>query len=208
MEQSINPFKKGAFRFNNKPEGTQMKRIANSKSYLADRKAWEQYTNPFIYEFDKLLRTWIKDMSANSKWFGSYMMRRYTMSMIYENLYGRPYDQSLDGKNVNAASRILAYYSSRIQKGGSIYGKKYSKNIYTISPRRLKYPAYSLKLRLELMSEEGIVPDNRNMALPKDNLEAGHARRSRTEANMERRRREAKDRYNARYNSKHNEGAE
>lgn len=63
-------------------------------------------------------------------------------------------------------------------------------------------PPYSLKLRLEWLGEKGDIPTWSNMAVPKDDLEPGHARNYKTEKNMERRREQARARYNERYNRK------
>lgn len=143
---------------------------------IGNHKQWEQYTNEFIYKFDSLVREFIETMRHNANWYRHYMERRYTYSMIIERLYGRPYDQKVDQKNLNAACRILAYYSSRIQKGGIINGKNYSKTIYTLSPKIKDKPPYSLRLRLEWLTERGIIPSSKNMKLPKDNLRPGERR--------------------------------
>jgi hypothetical protein len=163
--------------------------------YLANPKAWRQYTDDTLYEIDVLVRKWIAKCMEDGKWARSYRMRRYTFSMAFEQIYGRKYDQSKDAGIINRMSRVLAYYSSKIQKGGFINGKQKSKTIYTISPRRLKRPPYSLRLRLEWLGEQGDIPTPFNMRLPKDNLGPGHARNPRTEANMERRREDARARY-------------
>lgn len=143
---------------------------------IGNHKQWDQYTNEFIYKFDALVREFIEIMNHNGYWKSHYMARRYTYSMIIERLYGRPYNPKTDQKNLNAACRILAYYSSRIQKGGMINGKNYSKTVYTLSPHRLRKPPYSLRLRLEWLQDQGILPNSSNMRLPKDNLKPGERR--------------------------------
>lgn len=163
--------------------------------YLGEPDRWTQYTDDMTYEMDCLVRKWIEESSKSPTWKNSYKNRRYTMSMVIEQIYGRPYDQAEDQKRVLKLSRILAYYSTRVQNGGSIKGKMYSKTIYTISPSRFRKAPYSLRLRLEWLAERGEVPTHRNMALPKDDLKPGHARNPRTERNMEKRREQAKQRY-------------
>ena len=176
------------------PEGSQ-----ETLPYLASADRWEQYNNETVYTLDSLVRQWIATMAKSKAWCNSAKKRRYTMSMVFEQIYGRKYDSTKDAKIVKPLTSILAYYSTRVQKSGSINGKTYTKTIYTISQRRLGKPPYSLKLRLEWLSERGELPTWRGMALPKDDLKPGHARNPKTEANMERRREAGKARYNERY---------
>lgn len=170
-------------------------------SLLGESDRWAQYENELIYELDSLVRDWIKVNSRHAKWKSHYMCRRYTMKMVYEQIYGKPYDYKAEGigKVNNILPKILAYYSSRVQACGSIYGKSYNKTIYTISPKRINKPPYSLRLRLEWFAEQGIIPTYTNMCLPKHNLQPGHARNPRTDANMQARRERARARYNERY---------
>lgn len=176
------------------PEGSEEK-----LPYLASAERWEQYNNEVIYSIDSLVRQWIEVMGKSKAWRNSAKMRRYTMAMVFEQIYGRKYDPYTDAKIVRPFTSILAYYSTRVQKSGYINGKTYTKTIYTISPKRLEKPPYSLKLRLEWLSERGELPTWRGMALPKDDLKPGHARNPKTEANMERRREAGRARYNERY---------
>lgn len=164
--------------------------------YITTSEAWEQYSNATIYEADKRIREWIGTMTKNREWTKSCKHRRYTFSMLFEILFGRKYDQSKDQKNVYPLTKIFAYYSTRIQKSGSIGGRTYSKTIYTIGSKRHELPPYSLKLRTEWLIENEEVPTFRNMKLPKDDLQPGHARNPKTEANMERRRAQGKERWN------------
>lgn len=168
--------------------------------YISTPDRWEQYTDKFVYEADKAIRAWIEKMMENRSWtVGPGRNRRYMLSMIYEQAFGKPWSDDCN-KYAMRLARIASYYSSKIQKGGSLNGRLRSKTIYTISPKRFrKNPPYSLKLRLEWFADQGILPDNRNMALPKDDLKPGHARNPRTDANMEKRRQQAKERYNERY---------
>ena len=179
-----------------KPKG-----IIEMIPYISTPDRWEQYTDPFVYEADKAIRNWIGKMCENKSWVnGTGRNRRYTLSMIYEQAFGRQWTSECN-RFVTKLSRIARYYSSKIQKNSSINGKNYSKTTYTISPNRYrKHPPYSLKLRLEWFADHGIMPNNRNMELPKDDLKPGHARNPRTDANMEKRREQARERYNERYN--------
>ena len=175
---------------------------------LSNPKVWEQFQNPVVYEIDCLIRKWIELCSHNVKWARAAKYRKYTIGMVVEQIYGRKWDQSKDGSRTYLYSRIIAYYSSRIQKEAYIAGKRVKKTVYTISPARLSKPPYSLRLRLEWLAERGEVPNAWNMKLPEDDLKKGHARNPKTDANMERRRREAKDKYNERYNRKRKEDGE
>lgn len=174
----------------------------NAIPFIDKQESWNQYTNPFVYDFDSRLRKFMEKMANEKSWKSVAKNRRYTYSMLIERLYGRKYDHKVDGRTAAVGSRIVAYYSSKIQKSGNINGKKYSKNIYTLSPKRISMPPYSLKLRMEWLDEKGELPSYNNMKLPNDNLKAGHARLARTEANMERRREDARRRYNEHYNKK------
>lgn len=167
--------------------------------FLSDPEAWKQYNNNDIYEADKLMREWLAVMKTNKKWCRTQNMRKYTFAMLFEQLKGRKYDVKKDCRITNAYAKVFTWYSTRVlKKGTSIYGKTYTKPVYVVSPKRLDQYPYSLKLRLEFLSEQGIIPTTRNMKLPKD-MPQGTARNPKTAANMERRQRLAKDRYNERY---------
>ena len=167
--------------------------------YITEAEAWKQYNNPIIYEADKLTREWLAALCKDKKWCRTQKMRKYSFRQIFEQLHGRPYNGKSDAKLTNAYAKVFSYYSSRVHKHGTDHtGKQSSNALYVISPRRLSSPPYSLKLRLEWMAEQGIVPTHRNMKLPVD-MPQGTARNPRTAANMERRSRLAKDRYNERY---------
>ena len=64
-----------------------------------------------------------------------------------------------------------------------------------------KQKPYSLKLRLEMYREQGIIPSVNNMKIPHDKMlcKPGHAINARTNANMEKRSQLARERYNERY---------
>lgn len=158
--------------------------------WITTSKAWRQYTNDYVYNADKLMRDWIRIMNRNSKWARNYKLRRYTFSQLFEILMGEPYDQKKHSKWVIPLSRVMAYYSTKIQEGywDRSKGRMRSKTYYTISGARIKKPAYSLRLRLEEFSEQGIIPNVYNMELPKDDLKKGGARRTETRRSTERRR--------------------
>lgn len=156
--------------------------------YLSDEKAWDNYSDDIVYEVDKAIRSWGEQM--RSHWSRKGMDRRYQFSTLL-GLLGVDVNVN-NNKNYNKIARIFAYYSTKVQKETFIDGVR-KKNVYTISPSRLRRPPYSLRLRLEQFDGPR---DGRSMQLPKDDLEKGHARNPRTEANMQRRSEEARRRYN------------
>lgn len=158
--------------------------------WITTAKAWKQYTNEYVYQADKLMRDWLRIMNKNSKWSRNYKLRRYTFSQLFEILMGEPYEQKKHSKWVIPLTRIMAYYSTKIQDGfwDRDRGHMRSKTYYTISGARIKKPAYSLRLRLEEFSEQGIIPNVYNMELPKDDLKKGQARRTETQKTIEKRR--------------------
>lgn len=164
--------------------------------WITEAKAWKQYTNETVYKVDKLMRDWLRLMCKDGKWYRNYRLRRYTFSQMFEILFGEPYDQKKHSSIVIPMTRIMAYYSSKIQEGywDREKGRMRSKTYYTIAGQRLKKPAYSLRLRLEEYSEQGIIPDKFNMALPKDDLKKGQARRTETKRTMEKRREQWRER--------------
>lgn len=155
--------------------------------YLNTQEAWDNYSDDLVYEIDKRMREWLASMK--NKWTRKGTDRRYTFSTLLDILGIDITENKL--KNHNKVARIFAYYSTKIQKQTTINGIK-RKNVYTVSAARLKRQPYSLKLRIEQMTEEG---DWRSLRLPKDNLEVGHARNPRTEENIRRRSEAAKEKY-------------
>ena len=164
--------------------------------WIATAKAWKQYTNDYVYNSDKLMRDWLRVMNKNEKWYRNYRMRRYTFSDMFEILMGEPYVQKKHGKWINPLSRVMAYYSTKIQNSywDSDAKRMRNKTCYTISGQRIKQPAYSLRLRLEEFSDQGIIPNAYNMQLPKDDLKPGQARRTETRRTIEKRQEEWKRR--------------
>ena len=175
--------------------------------YLEGAGKWENYSDTVVYELESLLRKWLEVKVDTEEWKkdkrGYY--RRFTCGMVYECLYGHPANprSKEDQTKLRRLPKLLAYYSSRIQKEGAIRGKKLTKKIYTISPRLYKRrPPYNLRLRIEWLAERGELPTWHNMRLPKDDLKAGQARNPKTNENMRLRRERARQAYNDRYNGR------
>lgn len=156
---------------------------------LTTPERWANYSDDAIYETDKRIREWIESM--RSKWTRRGLDRRYTFAMLCEILGLSKIVETR--KNHKSISKVFAYYSTRINKDTKINGERH-KTVYTISPRRLSRAPYSLRLRLEQMEGEGTW---NSFKLPKDDLEPGHARNPRTEANMQKRREERRKKANA-----------
>lgn len=202
-----------SFSFEDKPEVTELPDISitdpntvNPPNYLGKPEKWQNYTDLTLYEVECLLRKFFDRKMDDPLWTGrAAFYRRCTLGMIYEELYGNkldPKDKECQ-KRMRRLANLLAYYSTRIQKEGSVRGKKTNKKIYTLSLKRYQEkPPYSLRLRLEWLDSQGKLPCWQNMKLPKDDLKPGHARNPRTEANMEKRREDGKRRYNEKYNRK------
>ena len=173
-------------------------------NYLAGAGKWENYSDLMLYDAECRLRDFFEskrdDKQFNSP-KGTY--RKFTVKMMFEILYGKPYTSS-DQKIANRLSTLMAYYSTKIQKEGTIRGKRHKKKVYTLSFKRYSMvKPYSLRLRLEWLGQRGELPTWRNMMLPKDDLDAGHARNPKTDRNMEKRRERAKRIYNERYADRH-----
>lgn len=200
------------FSFEDKPDiQTELPMISPSDpntveppNYLGKPDKWKNYTDMILYEAELLLRKFFELKQSDKNWTCSAAYyRRNTLGMIYVELYGEPVNNrdKLCQKRMRRLSNLLAYYSTRIQKEGSVRGKKTNKKIYTLSLKRYeKLPPYSLRLRIEWLAEQGKVPCWQNMKLPKDDLKPGHARNPKTDENMEKRRERAKERHNEKYN--------
>lgn len=156
--------------------------------YLSGQKEWDNYSDDLVYEVDKKIREWIEKMRTS--WSRRGLDRRYQFSTLLEIL-GVEVNVRKQG-NYAKIARIFAYYSTRIQKETNINGVR-KKNVYTISPARLKKPPYSLRLRMEQFTKPMTAA---SLRLPVDDLEKGHARNPRTDENMQRRVEEGKRRYN------------
>lgn len=171
--------------------------------YLALPGRWENYSDDILYDIEKRLRAFLKSKEGDPHWkWARTTYRKFTVGMMFEVLYGRKWDPSRDGKYAHRMSRVMSYYSTKIQKEGAIRGKKMTKTIYTLSLSRFhRIPPYSLKLRIEWLEDQGQLPSVGNMRLPCDSLQSGHARNPRTDENMRRRSEQARERYNERYGS-------
>ena len=198
MASTIDPFKNGSFNLDGKPPiRTGNEQIPfEAQPYLTGQ-AWDQYSNPTVYQADKAFREWASHMVDNPDWKRIRRMRKYRYSELFQLLFNRPYDPK-DVTSIRVISKIFAYYSTSINK--YYYNEKKDRwlrgTCYCISTQCLQKPAYSLKLRLEEMSKAGVLPTRYNMRLPKDNLEPGHARNPRTEANKQARAERARLAYN------------
>lgn len=170
-------------------------------NYLAGAGKWENYSDIKLYECESLLRDFLESKQGDKQWdCPSTYYRRYTTGMMFEVLFGRKYDPKTDYQYGFRLAKLMAYYSTRITKEGSVRGKRYKKKIYCLSLKRYrKVPPYSLRLRLEWLESNNKLPSWQNMRLPKDDLKAGHARNPRTDENMRRRSERAKERYRGRY---------
>lgn len=170
-------------------------------NYLAGPGKWDNYSDKVTYECDSLLRQFFATKEGDPQWEQTHpKWRRFTTGMMFEVLFGRKYDPKTDYQYGFRLSKVMAYYSTRATKEGSIRGKRYKKTIYTLSLKRYrKLLPYSLKLRVEWLAEHGELPTYQNMRLPKDNLKPGHARNPKTDENMEKRREQARERYRERY---------
>lgn len=186
----------------NKPELPDGPNMATN--YLAGAGKWQNYNDFILYEAECLLRKFFESKKDDPQWISSSTYyRRYTTGMMFEVLYGKEYDPKSDFKVAFRLAKLMAYYSTRITKEGSVRGKRYKKSIYCLSIARYKkIPPYSLRLRLEWLESKGELPTWHNMKLPKDDLKPGHARNSRTEENMRIRSERAKKRYNERYSGR------
>lgn len=174
--------------------------------YLEGAGKWENYSDNVVYELESLLRKWFESKVDTEQWKKDKRgyWRRFTCGMMYEQLYGHKadMDDKDDRTKLRRLPKLLSYYSSKIQKEGSVRGKKMTKSIYTLSPKLYRQrPPYNLKLRLLWLQEKGELPCWQNMKLPKDDLKPGEARNPKTNENMRIRRERAKQRYNERYNS-------
>lgn len=172
--------------------------------YLELPGRWENYSDDILYDIEARLRMFLESKVEDPHWkYPKSTYRKYTVGMMYEVLYGKKWDPKECGPYAMRMNKIMAHYSSKIQKEGVIRGKRYKKKIYTLSLSRLnKVAPYSLKLRIEWLAERGELPTVENMKLSQEKLEPGHARNPRTEANMQKRREAAKARFNERYNKK------
>lgn len=165
----------------------------NLAPYLTEPERWRNYTNDELYELECLLREFMA--SQPRSWERNVFDRRYTFGMVFHILIGHAYVPKNDAWASRPLSRLLRHYSSRIQKEGMIRGKKTTKKIYTLSPKRLEKPPYSLRLRIEWMNERGLVPGYQNLRVEPDDLKAGMARNKLSNDRMQERSRKGREKY-------------
>lgn len=174
-------------------------------SYLEGPGKWENYSDDKLYEVESLVRKFFESKETDEQWIKDKRgyWKRYTCGMMFEQIYGRKFSNNSnhdDQLRMRRLVKVMTYYSTKIQKEGSIRGKKVTKKIYTLSPKLYKTrPPYCLKLRLQWLAEKGELPCWQNMKLPKDYLKAGQARNPKTNENMRKRREKARELYNKRY---------
>lgn len=209
------PFKDGVFYFDKRPtveKGTEEFPIWVTVN-LRDAE-WEQYCDPDIYDCDKRIRAWAEEASQTiPKWKCINKYRQFALYQMFEILYGRPYEPAKDTAFALKMKHLLAFYSTSICK--HCYDEKTkqwkSRPRYTLSSVKLADKPYSLKLRFEWLIEQGKTPTKRNMSLPKNELQVGHSRSKKTEANMQRRSQRAKQAYldyQKRYREEHKQNRE
>lgn len=174
--------------------------------YLEGPGKWENYSDNVLYELESLMRNWMEtkldDPDWNAKGAKGIRARKYTCGMVFTSIYGKPFDMNNkdDQVRLRRLPKLMAYYSTRIQKEGMINGKKLTKKIYHLSLKLYKKkPPYSLRLRIEWLQAQGKLPVWQNMKMPKDDLKAGEARNPKTNENMRRRREQARQRYKDRH---------
>lgn len=206
-----NPFKGGAFNLA-EPEPIRTgddERPRELMPYM-DRKGWQQFSDDQVYQFDKRMREWLAGVSPEwRKRKHIYHERSYCFSEAFEAVMGREYTKE-DGVYLQRKlSRVLAYYSQTVKPSHKMRdGRGWrQKKSYVFMLNPLERPAYSLRLRFEEFSEQGIMPNSENMATPIDDLDAGHSRNPNTEWIMWKRseeRRMALNEYQVRQRKKRN----
>lgn len=176
--------------------------------YISSSDQWAAYNDSLQYNIEKDLRAFIEAKSKDPQWRGHHSKRKYRPSVLFSILYARPFDVKKDMAAMMRLTKLMAYYSSRINKNSydSETGKQHcGKPTYVLSASRVKKPPMNLKLRLEWYAEQGIMPTFRNMRLMKDDLTPGHARNPRTEENMRRMEQRGRDAFNE-YQRKRRQG--
>ena len=167
--------------------------------YLTTQEQWDNYTNEEANEFELRLRGFLEYMKEHPKYLSA-QNRRFTYNMIWERLYGElPKDKK--GYKSKTYRKILAYYSTRIMSDTNI-GKKRCKKVYVLSWKRLEKRPWCIKNRIQWLIDHGESIEPGRLKVIHKELEHGHARNPRTEANMEKRRERARKAYNAKYNTK------
>lgn len=167
---------------------------------LGTPERWANYCDDDLYMLEKLLRKWFAACRESSRWMKTYKNRRYTMGMVVERIFGRKWDSSIDCRYSKKLKLLLQYYSTSVKPSGVIAGKKTNHPVYVIGTKRIDKRPYSLRLRIEELAAEGILPDRYNMVIRKDDLcEVGKARNKNVQKRIDERRARARARYNERY---------
>lgn len=167
--------------------------------YITTQEQWDNYTNEEANDFEMRLRGFLQYMKEHPKYRAA-INRRFTYQMIYERLYGElPREKT--GYKSNTYRKIISYYSTRVMSDTFI-GDKRCKRVYVLSYKRLEKRPWCIKNRIQWLLEHGESIDQGKLRLIKKQLQVGHARNPRTEANMEKRRERARKAYNAKYNTK------
>lgn len=172
--------------------------------FITGKKEWEQYFDDMTYQTDKAMREWLTEMRQNKTWCRTRKARTYQFKQLFRIVFKREYDPKTDSKYSNRIARVFNYYC--VTKRSSCkndQGEWRAKPGYVIGANRVDLPPYSLRLRYEEMLKEGKVPNYSNMKIP-DDLKTGHSRNPNTDANMEKRRQQGRDRYNE-YQRKRND---
>lgn len=200
MVDIIEGYKKGLDKVTfNQVEKYNIKKQKNKKEYifpsfLDSTEAVKQYTNEYLYQAEVAFRKWMKKKCEDEKWCRSYMSKRYTYSMLIEEIFGRPYDKNIDNSFV--ASRMFAYYCSQVKKCFYDWktGKTKTKTCYCLSVAEFKNKKpFCLRLQEEYVLKEGKIPSKRNVFLRKA-LKPGQAKLPETRKSIERRKEKANER--------------
>jgi hypothetical protein len=161
--------------------------------------AWDQYCDKALYQLEKALRAFIADAELNPDWKKNHYNRRFRAGQMFTALFNRQ-ATTKDNAYTQKLHKLMAYYSTRIQKSAhdNQRGMTIRQPHYTLSVNALKKPPYGLKLRSEWLIERGEMPRKGNMKpIPDEKLlKPGHSTNPKTDANMQRRSRLAKDKYN------------
>lgn len=172
--------------------------------YLQSPKAWKNYTNQALYDAEVALRKWFDIKMKDENWKKNRFARRYKCSMLIEEIFGRPYDQKIDGKYTMMYARLFGHYSSRVTKTywNPKTQKTQSLSAYHISLDRIKKAqAYSIKLRVEDLIAKGEIPNVYNTR-PAKEIETGHCRRKLTRERQDRRIQKSKEAYERNHSKK------
>lgn len=157
----------------------------------------KQYSNEYLYQFEIALRKWLEIKCKDEAWCHNTRARQYTYGMIVEEIFGRPYDVKIDCGHV-VVSQMISHYCSRVTKYYYLPEGNYkTKNTtcYHLSPKRYReVKPFGLRLQAELLMQQGIMPTDKNVVRKKP-LKKGCARNPRTQANIDKRSKKAKETY-------------